>query len=75
MALKRVSIVFVETGEADGKAFDVYLDGADAAWNALTPDEQLHQLSPAEFWGLRCFQICADMMQKTGVIKTVRRKE
>ena len=71
--MKRISIVFVETGEEEGRGFHVYLDGAKPEWDKLTPEEQLKQLSPAEFWGLRCFQICSGIMRETGVVKTVTR--
>jgi hypothetical protein len=71
--MKKCSIVFVETGEHGGKGFNVYMEGAKEEWNGMTPEEALNKLSPSEFWCLRCFQICACIMEQTGVMKESHR--
>jgi hypothetical protein len=75
MARKRVAIVFETTDdnvvrtENNGQGFNVFIEGAERtktlpeeAWNA------------AEFWGMRCFAIIVDLIQKTGALKTTTRK-
>lgn len=71
--MKKCSVVFVETGEHGGKGFEVYMEGAKSEWSIMTPEEQLQKLSPAEFWCLRCFQICTGIMAQAGVIMEGRR--
>lgn len=71
--MKTCSVVFTETGEHRGKGFEVYMQGAKEEWNRMTPEEQLQKLSPAEFWCLRCFQICSGLMAEVGVIQESRR--
>ena len=65
---KRVSIVFEETGAAGGMAFNVYLEGHDVTSSEMTAEEQLQKLSPADFWALKCFQICGGVMRQAGVV-------
>ena len=76
---KRICIVF-EEGDAvpDGVAFNVFLDGMSKerreAVNAMTPEQQLQELSTAEFWALRCFQITMDAMLKAGAVREVKKR-
>lgn len=71
---KRVCIVFEESGEHGGKGFNVYLDGLSKEANTMTSEEQMNKLSPADFWALRCFQICTGIMKDVGVIDKVMRR-
>lgn len=70
---KRVCIVFQETGEQGGKAFETFLEGLSPEALKMTTEEQLNKLSPADFWGLRMFQICAGMLRDSGVVVDVKR--
>lgn len=70
---KRVCIVFEETGEHAGKGFNTYLEGLSKEAETMTTQEQLTKLSPADFWGLRMFQICSGIMHEAGVITEVKR--
>jgi hypothetical protein len=75
---KRVSIVFEET-EAEGPmGFNVFLDGMSPVRrqtiDKMTPEEQLNELSTAEFWALRCFQITMGAIHQSGALRTVRKK-
>jgi hypothetical protein len=46
--MKRVCIVFEETGEHSGKGFTPYLEGLSKEASEMTSEEQLNKLSPAE---------------------------
>jgi hypothetical protein len=76
---KRVSIVF-EEGDAvtDGVSFRVFLEGMTQerreAIDRLTPEQQLQELSTAEFWALRCFQITMGSMVKAGAVREVKKR-
>jgi hypothetical protein len=77
--MKKISIVFEETGNVeDGVGFNVYMDGLDAHRKAtidrMTPEEQLHECSTAEFWALRCFQITMAAMIKAGAVREVKKR-
>lgn len=76
---KRVTIVFEETEAVDGGiGFNVFLDGLDqhrrTTINAMTPEEQLQELSTAEFWALRCFQITMSKMIEAGAVREIKKK-
>lgn len=76
---KKISITFEETeAEAGGMGFNVYLDGIDderrKVIDAMDPETQLKNLSTAEFWALRCFQITMNVMMQSGAIKKVTRR-
>lgn len=58
---KKVMIVIEENGKQGGKGFNVYLDGDIDNLNTTKDDD----LSPAEFWGKKLFQICAHTINKT----------
>ena len=70
---KRVCIVFEETGEQGGKGFHMYLEGLSPEACKMTTEEQMNKLSPADFWGMRMFQICTGIMKDTGVIYETKR--
>jgi hypothetical protein len=67
---KRVCIVFEETS---GKGFQVYIEGLSPEANEMTPEEQMKKLSPADFWGMRMFQICAGIMCESGVVNEIKK--
>ena len=76
---KKIQIVFEETGAAEGGiGFKVYLDGIDQhrrqTIDAMSPEEQLQELSTAEFWALRCFQITGQAMAQSGAVHKVTRR-
>jgi len=71
---KKVSIVFEETGEQDGKGFNVYMEGLSPEVDKLTDEEQIHKLSPADFWALRSFKIVTGIMCTTGVVQKMKSK-
>lgn len=62
---KRLIIVIEEDGSQDGKSFNVYLDG-DKERIGMIPDKDL---SPAEWWGGRLFQVCVDSMRASGCVQ------
>lgn len=77
--MKRISIVFEEGDTvSDGVAFNVYLDGLDMhrkeTIDGMTPEQQLQELSTAEFWALRCFQITVGALVQAGAVKEVKKK-
>lgn len=72
---KIVHIVFEETGEFEGKGFNVYLDGVNKEVYNMTDEERITKLSPADFWGFECFKLCADIMRKAGALHSVRPKD
>lgn len=67
---RKVMIVVEETGANDGRGFNVYLSGDKDRIGKI----QDVDLSPAEFWGSRLFQICIDACLKAGAVKTVDKK-
>jgi hypothetical protein len=76
---KRVSIVFEENDAvSDGVSFDCYLDGMTpqrmAEVNAMTPEKQFQELSAAEFWALRCFQITKHVMVQSGAFREAKKR-
>lgn len=68
--LRKVMIVVEETGANDGRGFNVYLAGDKERINSVEDVD----LSPAEFWGKRLFQICIDACIKAGAVKSVDKK-
>lgn len=70
---KKVSIVIEEIEETGGKRFCMYLEGLSPEANKMTTEEQMKELSPADFWGLRLFRICVGIMNDTGVIREVKK--
>ena len=72
---KKVMIIFEETGGAEGREFKTYIEGLSKDAGEMSEEEQTVKLSPAEFWGLRTFQVIKDMMIKTGMLQSVQRKE
>lgn len=76
---KRISIVFEETPATHGGlGFNVFLDGISQVRreeiDAMSPETQLQELSTAEFYALRCFQICVGSLHQSGAIKFVQKK-
>lgn len=76
----KVSIVFEEgPNVTDGISFNVYLEGMSQvrreAIDRMTPDQQANELSTAEFWALRCFQITMHAMQQAGAVREVKRRK
>jgi hypothetical protein len=71
---KKTYIIFEETGEYGGKGFNVYTEGLSPGVDKLTSEEQVNKLSPADFWGLRMFQIVTGLMREAGVIQQVKPK-
>ncbi len=67
---KKVMIVIEETGEQNGKGYNVYLDG-DTSRIGRVPDDEL---TPAEFYGAKLFQICQKVLKDIGAVKTVTKK-
>lgn len=75
----KISIVFEETPpQSDGMGFHVYLegmsDGRRSAIDRMDPEEQLRELSTAEFWALRCFQITMAAMVEAGAVREVKKR-
>lgn len=58
---RKLMIVIEENGKDDGKGFDVYLDGDVERIDKIDFD----QMSPAEFWGIKLFRICGQILQQT----------
>jgi len=68
---KRVTIVFEETEMTpEGGGFNVYLEGIAQERKNLPED----QLSAAEFWGMRMFQIVGQLLAQAGAARTVQKK-
>lgn len=77
---KRISIVFEEGPVVeDGIGFNVFLDGLSQVRreeiDAMTPEQQLEELSTAEFWALRCFQITANAIRQSGAMRTATKRK
>lgn len=66
MKHKKLMIVIEENGQQNGKGFNVYLDG-DKERVGTIPKEDL---SPAEFWGSKLFEIVLNVMRQTGAVHT-----
>jgi hypothetical protein len=81
MATNKISIVFEETGEVIGgdHTFNVYLEGMTPERrkeiDALSNEAQMHELSTAEFWALRCFQIVVGNIQQANAVTSIKRRE
>jgi hypothetical protein len=61
---KRVCIVFVETTERDANGdagFNVFLEGTEGM-----KGKKDEELSPAEFWALKCFAIVGNVLRQSG---------
>lgn len=71
---KKVMIIFEETGGHGGKEFKTYIEGISKEAGEMSEEEQTVKLSPAEFWGLRVFQIATDIMAKTGILSSIESK-
>jgi len=69
--LKKVMIIIEETGSDGGAGFNVYLGGDKGRIHKLPND----QLSPAEFWGKKLFEICCHALGQTGVVKSMMTME
>lgn len=65
---RKLMIVIEEDGTNGGKGFRVYMAGDKERLQKGTPEDQL---SPAEFWGLKLFQICVNAINKAGALQTV----
>lgn len=65
--LRRVTIVFEETGEEGGSGFNAYLAGD----KDRIPFVPVDELSPAEYWGGATFSLCIQAMREAGVIQAV----
>lgn len=64
--MKKVMIVIEETGEENGKGFNVKLEGdTENILNGTHNDD----LGPAEFWGKQLFRICGQVLKNVGVMK------
>lgn len=79
MSGKKISIVFEENGSiAEVISFNVFLDGMTdhrrQEIDAMDPERQLQELSAAEYWALRCFQITMDALVQSGAVKEVKRR-
>ena len=68
--MKKLMIVIQETGEHNGKGYNVTLEGDTERLNA-TPNDQL---SPAEFWGKKLFQVCVQVLKDVGAVDNIKPK-
>lgn len=66
--LRKVTIVFEETDEQDGKAFNVYVGGDNERLLANIPS---NQMSVAEWWASRAFSLVTSMLQQANVVDTM----
>lgn len=66
--LRKLMIVIEETGTDGGKGFITSLKGDTE--RLRDPLLKYDELSPAEFWGSRLFDLCAQVLAQTGVAKT-----
>lgn len=76
---KKICIVFEETTpQPDGIGFNVYMDGVTdkrrKEIDQMDRETQLKELSTAEFWALRCFQITMAAMGESGAIRLVQER-
>lgn len=69
--LKRTMIVIQENGEHGGKGYNVTFEG-DTDRIGTVPDEDL---TPAEFYGSKLFQICTNVLNDIGAVKNVFKKQ
>lgn len=77
---KRISIVFEETPATHGGlGFNVFLDGISQVRSeeidSMSPEKQLQELSTAEFYALRMFQMVVSALAHAGAIETVQKKD
>lgn len=63
---KKIMIVVEETGEHDGKGFQVYMAG-DVERIGQVPK---NELSPAELWGGELMSVCIQVLKQAGVIES-----
>lgn len=68
--LRKIMIVIEETGTDGGQGFNVYLLGDKERFGDKTLKAK--DLSPAEFWGSKLFNICIDALKQAGVVQTER---
>lgn len=76
----RMSIVFEEKGAANGGiVFNVYLEDFSETrleyLKTLTHEQQDNEMSTAEFWSLKCFQIVAQVLKQTGAFRRFEEKK
>lgn len=76
----KVAIVFEEKdAEAGGIVFNVYLEGLSETrleyLKTLTHEQQDNEMSTAEFWSLKCFQIVAEVLKQTGALRRFEEKK
>lgn len=75
MARRRVAIVFEETTdekvqtEKSGQGFNVFIEGAERT--KRLPEDAW---SAAEFWGMKCFGIVAQILKDSGAMTSASRK-
>jgi len=65
--LRKISIVFEETGGQGGKAFNVYLSG----WDRDIAKVPENDRSPAEWLSFNMMSFVVSLLQKAGVVQTV----
>lgn len=64
--MKKIMIVIEENGQDNGKGFSFYMEG-DTEGLATMPEDDM---SPAQFYGLKLFEVCRDSLREAGVIKS-----
>jgi hypothetical protein len=64
--MRRIAIVFQETGANGTTGFDVFMEGFD---RDLT-NVPMSEFSPAEFWGSHIMHIAIQILQQSGVVKS-----
>ena len=64
---KKLKIVFADTG---GKNFNFYIEG-DTEGIADTPEDQM---TPAQFYGSKLFEVCRSSLEEAGIIKSKQEK-
>lgn len=62
---RKIMIVIEE--DTGGHGFNVYMAGDKERLQAGIPTEQM---TAAEFWGSKLFQICAHAMRQSGAVQT-----
>lgn len=68
---RRIEIVIEETGEENGKGFNVYLSGDKERIGKVKEDD----MSPAEFWGSKLFLICTNALKQSGAVAKVHKRQ
>ncbi len=64
---RKLMIVVEENGDNDGKGFNVHLEG-DKERLGTVPESEL---TAAEFWGGKLFNVCIGVLSQSGAVKTV----